>query len=68
MKITTDGLPKSESEETSFPETVSGRLKLGIGVPSSRMLEGVRAMWSVYRDRTAAATRPGLARQPALGL
>ena len=34
MKMTTDGLPESEADETSLPETVSGRSKLGIGVPS----------------------------------
>jgi hypothetical protein len=44
MKITTAGLPRSESELTVVPETVSGRLKLGIDVPSSRMVEGVRDM------------------------
>jgi hypothetical protein len=60
MKMTTDGFPKSESELTLFPETVSGRLKLGSGVPSSRMLEGVRAMSrAVPRLPLAGNTRRG---------
>ena len=40
MNITTAGLPASDAEATSLPETVSGKLKLGMGVPSSRMLDG----------------------------
>src|SRR5688572_22054551 len=68
MKITTAGLPSSESELTSLPETVSGRLKLGRGVPSSRILEGVRAIATPYpgggepaTQRTAAVRRRSVA-------
>src|SRR4051812_27559981 len=55
MKITTEGFPASDEESTDLPETVSGRLKLGIGVPSSRMLDGV-AILCPYRGSTAPAT------------
>src|SRR3954452_8393991 len=64
MKMTTAGLPKSESDPTSSPETVSGRLKAGIGVPSSRMLEGVRDMRRAV-PRLPGAGKLGAAAEPA---
>jgi hypothetical protein len=49
MNITTAGLPASELEAKSLPETVSGKLKLGMGVPSSRMLDGTAMLRLVPR-------------------
>ena len=49
MNITTAGLPASDAESIDSPETVSGRLKLGIRVPSSRMLDGVAMRDAVPR-------------------
>jgi hypothetical protein len=44
MKITTAGRPSSSREETTRPDTASGKEKLGRGVPSGNMVDGVRAI------------------------
>jgi hypothetical protein len=44
MKTTTLGFPAKNDDSTTRPVTVSGNEKLGIGVPSETMREGVLAM------------------------